>query len=407
MPRLLNVNSYHYRRGGSDAVYFDHAQLMQSRGWSNAFFSMKHANNVPSEWSRYFIDEIEFGNRYSFAQKVAMAGKVIYSFEAQRKLRELLQAFPADLAHLHCIYHHHSPSILATLAQAGIPAVMTAHDLKIACPAYKMLTDDGVCERCKDGSVLNVVQHRCVRDSLGASMLVAAETWVHRRLQSYRKYLKRIVVPSRFFLEKFVEWGWPAETFAHIPNFIDATRFTPRFEAGRYMLYFGRLAPEKGVATLMRAAKAAGVPLRIAGTGPEAESLIALQAQLQGDVEFLGFCSGDDLHALIAQSRCVVVPSEWYENAPLAVLESFALGKPVIGARIGGIPEMVIDDQTGWSYTSRSADELAAVLARVADPAFTPTLEATGRSARAFVEARYSPAAYAESMLGLYEDISR
>ena len=175
MTRLLNVNNYHYRRGGSEVVYLEHALMMEGRGFECGYFSMQHPRNEPTPWSRYFIDEIEFGHEYSLTEKLAMAGKVVWSFEARAKLARLLDAFPADIVHLHCIYHHHSPAILSLFSERGIPAVMTAHDLKIACPNYKMRTHDGPCERCRDGSVWNVVRHRCVQNSLAASAVVAVE----------------------------------------------------------------------------------------------------------------------------------------------------------------------------------------------------------------------------------------
>ena len=154
MPRLLNINNYHYRRGGSDVVYLEHASLLETQGWSNSFFSMHHPKNLATPWSKYFVEELEFGHDYSLLKKLGMAGKAVYSFEAQRKIRALLNEFQPDVAHLHCIYHHLSPSILPVLKSYGVPVVMTAHDLKIACPAYKMLNSTGVCERCNNGSVL-------------------------------------------------------------------------------------------------------------------------------------------------------------------------------------------------------------------------------------------------------------
>ena len=248
MARLLSANSYHYRRGGSDVVYLDHAALLTELGWENAFFSMHHPKNMETPWARYFVDELEFGNAYSVADKARMAMKVVYSMEARRKVLSLVADFKPDIAHLHCIYHHLSPSIIPALRGAGVPVVMTAHDLKIACPAYKMLNRTGVCERCKDGSLLNVVKYRCVRDSLAASAVVAVESMVHRGLDTYRKHLSAVVVPSRFFMNKFVEWGWPQDKFRYIPNYVDATRFEPDPSPGAYFLYFGRLALEKGVA---------------------------------------------------------------------------------------------------------------------------------------------------------------
>lgn len=404
MKKLLSINNYHYRRGGSDVVYLDHAALMEEQGWSNGFFSMHHPKNFETPWSKYFIDEIEFGHAYSLSQKLSMASKVVYSFEAQKKLKQLLQDYPADIAHLHCIYHHLSPSIISTLREAGIPVVMTAHDLKIACPAYKMLNDTGVCEKCKGGNLLNVVQHRCVRDSLAASAIVMVESTVHRMLNTYQGKLDKVVVPSRFFMEKFVEWGWSRDKFAYIPNYVDSTRFEPGYTPGDYFLYFGRLAPEKGVATLMRAVKAAGVKLKIAGTGPIEAELHALQKELGGDIEFLGYQSGATLHALIREARAMVLPSEWYENAPMSVLESFALGTPVIGANIGGIPEMVLDGQTGWTFASRDVIGLTELLARVAAmPA--ATMETTGRNARHHVSSHFNRAGYLQATLELYTSL--
>lgn len=401
MPRLLNINSYHYRRGGSDVVYLEHAALMESLGWSGAYYAMQHPKNLATPWSRFFIDELEFDHDYPPWRKLQMAGKVVYSFEAQRRLRQLLAEFPADIAHLHCIYHHHSPAILPVLREAGVPVVMTAHDLKIACPAYKMLNDGGVCERCRDGSVLNVLRHRCVRGSLAASGVVALESALHRRLDTYRRHLDRVVAPSRFFLEKFVEWGWPRERFVHIPNYVDAQAFRPEPTPGDYLLYFGRLAPEKGVATLLRAARRAGVALRIAGSGPSEAALKALHAELGGDVQFLGFRSGEQLHDLVRGCRAVVLPSEWYENAPMSVLESMALAKPVIGARIGGIPELIVEGHTGWTFDSGSVEQLAQRLGEVA-AAPDAALAAVGRAAREHVERHFHRRGYTEAMLALY-----
>ncbi|MBX3606145.1 MAG: glycosyltransferase family 4 protein [Piscinibacter sp.] len=404
MPRLLSINSYHYRRGGSDVVYLEHAALLEALGWSNAFYAMHHPQNLATPWSRFFIDELEFDHDYPAWRKLAMAGKVVYSFEAQRRLEALLAEYPADVAHLHCIYHHHSPSILPTLHAAGVPTVLTAHDLKIACPAYKMLNDGGICERCRDGSVLNVLRHRCVRGSLAASAVVAVESALHRRLDTWRRHVTRVVSPSRFFIDKFVEWGWPRERFVHIPNVVDAARFEAAPEPGGYLLYFGRLAVEKGVATLLRAAQAAGVPLKIAGTGPLAGELQALHAQIGGDVEFLGYRSGAALHDLVRGSRAVVLPSQWYENAPMSVLESMALGKPVLGARIGGIPELIVEGETGWTFESGSVAQLAERLREIAGSG-AAALAAMGRAARAHVEREFPRARYADAMLALYASL--
>lgn len=406
MPRLVSVNSYHYRRGGADAVYFDHAALLESLGWENAYFSMHHAENVDSQWSRYFVDEIDIGKPYPLGEKIVKATQVVYSWEARRRLRELLRDFPADVAHLHNIYHHQSPSILPVFAEFGVPVVMTAHDLKIACPNNKMLNDTGICERCRGGRFHNVVRHRCIHGSVAASAVVALEAVVHGLLGSYRRHVAGIVVPSRFYLEKFVEWGWPRERFRYIPNYVDAARFEPEFRPGDYLLYFGRLAAEKGVLTLVEAAARAGVRLVIAGTGPLQQALASRLESLAGrhQIEMVGFKSGQALHDLIRGARAVVLPSEWYENAPISVLEAFAMGKPVIGARIGGIPEPVREDESGWLFPSGDVDALATALATV-DALPAQVVADHGRRARAIVEAEFSRRRYVDETLALYREV--
>ncbi len=404
MPRLLNINSYHYRRGGADVVYFDHARLMGELGWENAYWAMHHPRNVPSEWSDYFVDEIEFGNSYSLPDRLIKASKVVWSFEAQRKLTRLLNEFKPDIAHLHNIYHHLSPSILSTLAQAGVPVVLTAHDLKLACPSYTMYTHGRVCERCKSGNYLNTIAQRCVQGSLAASAVVAVEAITHRWLRSYRRHVDTIVVPSRFFEQKFIEWGWPANKFAHIANWVDAGQFTPAFEPGEHFLYFGRIDATKGIETLIRASAQAGVALKIAGRGPLESSARELAQSLNHPVEFLGFRSGDDLHEQIRAARAVVLPAEWYENAPNSVLEAFAMGKPVIGSEIGGIPEMVQTGVNGWTFPAYDVRALSARLQAVAQMSDAAVAQ-LGRQARGFVLEQFSQDRYAAQMSALYESL--
>jgi glycosyltransferase involved in cell wall biosynthesis len=185
---------------------------------------------------------------------------------------------------------------------------------------------------------------------------------------------------------------------------VDASRFTPAFEPGAYFLYFGRLAPEKGVGTLLQAAARAGVALKIAGTGPQDAQLREQAAALGGRLSFVGFQSGEALHELVRGARAVVLPSEWYENAPMSVLESFALGKPVIGADIGGIPELIEPHSNGWVFPSGDALALADVLREVAA---LPAARITqmGRAARAHVSEHFHRAGYLEATLSLYAEL--
>ena len=401
VPTLLALNSYHYRRGGADVAYLDQSELFRRNGWEVASFSMNHPQNLPSPWQRYFVKEIEFGRKYSRLRMLENAAKSIYSVEAVAKVRALVRKVRPDVAHAHNIYHHLSPSVLGAVKGEGVPVFMTLHDLKLLCPARTMWSHGEICEACKGGRLRNVVARRCMKGSLALSSLIYVESSVHQGLRTYQRNVDKLIAPSQFVLGKFLEWGWPAEQLVHIPNFVDAARFTPNFSAGRAFLYFGRLSDEKGLTTLVKAAALARAPLWLVGSGPEEQGLRSLAESLGADVTFYGFKTDDALWNLVRAARVVVVPSECYENAPMSILEAYSLGKPVIGARIGGIPEMVRDEETGCLFESQNVDELARVLDRVAGVA-DAIIERWGAQARRWIEQEYSSARYYERLVDLY-----
>ena len=403
MATLLSINNYYYYRGGAETIFLEHNRLFAERGWRVVPFCMTHPLNMATEWSEHFVDEIEFGSDYTLGQKLARVPKVIYSFEARRKLGRLLKLVQPDVCHAHNLYNHISPSILGLLHDRGIPTVITLHDLKIACPAYNMLSHDGICERCKRG-VYHVVANRCVKGSAALSAVVMVEAIVHKLLGSYRRNVDRFVVPSRFYIRKLTEWGMPESAFTHVPNFVNAVAFEPRFAAGTSFLYFGRLSREKGLLTLVKAAAAAKCALTIVGTGPQLDELQALARQLGTPVRFVGYLKGAPLHEEIRNARAVVLPSEWYENAPMTVLESYALGKPVIGARIGGIPELIREGETGVSFESGQVESLSAALEHFVALSDASVAE-MGLKARQWVEADFSAERYRQRILATYADL--
>jgi glycosyltransferase involved in cell wall biosynthesis len=401
MPNLLSINNYYYRRGGAEVVFLEHNRLFEAVDWQVVPFSMQHAKNLPSQWSPYFIDEIEFGQNYTTLQKARNALKITYSLEARSKLRALLQHVRPDVAHAHNVYHHISPSFFSLLKAESIPTVLTLHDLKLACPAYKMLTHDGICERCKGGALWNVVSNKCVKNSTMLSAVIFMESMTQRLLGSYSKNVDKFVVPSLFYLEKLVEWGWPRERFVHIPNFVDVTTHTPDSNVGKAFIFFGRLGPEKGLKTLIAAAAKSKQPVWIVGTGPEEDDLKKLALNTNADVQFFGYKTGHDLHELIRRSRAMVLPSEWYENAPMSVMESYALGRPAIGANIGGIPELIRIGETGDVFESGNADALAEAMSRFA--AYPDSqIAAMGQAGRVWMEQEYTAERYRDRMRELY-----
>lgn len=401
MSTLLAINNYHYRRGGADVVYLDQSELFRRNGWEVASFSMTHPQNLPSPWASYFVKEIEFGGDYSRLRVLENSVKSIYSLEAAAKVRALVRKVRPDIAHAHNVYHHLSPSVLGAVKAEGVPTFMTLHDLKLLCPARTMWSHGQICEACKGGRLRNVVKRRCMKSSLALSTLIYVESTLHQSLRTYQRNVDKLIAPSKFVLGKFLEWGWSAQQLVHIPNFVDLTRFVPNFSAGRAFLYFGRLSDEKGLMTLVKAAALAHVPLWLVGSGPEEQRLRALAASLGAEVSFFGFKTDDALWNIVREARAVVLPSECYENAPMSILEAYAVGKPVIGARVGGIPEMVRDDETGCLFESKNVDELARVLERVAGLE-DAVIERWGKQARDWIAREYSSARYYERLVDLY-----
>jgi len=401
---LLAVNNYYYRRGGAEVLFLEHNRMFESIGWQVVPFAMRHAKNLPSPWSDYFPDEIEFGADYGLAGNLARAARVIYSMQARQRMRRLLDNVRPQIAHIHNIYHHLSPAFLPLLREREIPAVMTVHDLKLACPAYTMMSGGQPCERCRGGKLYNVAVHRCLKGSLALSSLVMAESYLHRLLGSYEKNIDRFIVPSRFLLEKLVQWGWARERFAYIPNFVEIDRFRPDGAPGRRFVYCGGLIDIKGVATLVRAAALARQPLTIVGSGPEETRLRALSEASGADIVFTGHLPKDRVTAVLQEARAVVVPSECHENAPLALLEAYAAGRPVIGSRIAGIPELVREDETGALYPAGDAEALAQTLTRFAQWPDV-RISAMGAAGRTWVERDFNAAIYLERQLSLYDSL--
>jgi len=404
--KLLSINNYYYPRGGAEVLFLEQNRMLENAGWQVVPFSMRHRDNLPTPWDQYFPDEIEFGRDYGVAGKLLRAARVVYSMQARERMSELLSVFRPRLAHVHNIYHHLSPSILPLLRDRGIPVVMTVHDLKLACPAYTMMRGNQPCESCRGGKIHNVLVNKCIKGSVALSGLVMLETALHQLSRIYETGIARFVVPSRFVLETLVRWGWRREAFVYVPNFIDIERFRPGSPIGRRFVYCGRLDDLKGVGTLLRAAALARQPVTFVGRGPAEERLRKLGDELNADVTFTGHLTKEALLDVISSARAVVVPSECNENAPLSLLEAYATGRPVIGADIAGIPELIREGETGSLFPVGNVEALAARLESFAQ-APDDRLAEMGKAGRRWVEQDFNPTIYRERLLDLYGTVTR
>ncbi|MDP6528319.1 MAG: glycosyltransferase [Gemmatimonadota bacterium] len=401
--RILLVNKFFYAKGGAERVLFDLLEEYEHAGHETVHFSMQHSRNRPSPWAEFFVEEVDYES-VGLLGSVRGALRAVHHRKAAARIADLCRSARPTVAHVHNFHHQLSPSILDALRGAGVPVVHTVHDYKLACPNYLLYTNGDVCERCAPGSYFPAVRHRCVRSSLTASVVAWGEMMRAHRTGSVRDGVAAFACPSRFMAEKIHGAGYPRDRIQVVPNGVDPSAFVPASAPGEGFLYAGRLSREKGLDTLLRAVSRSGVSLTIAGTGPEEDRLRASAAANGLDVHFTGRLTRDDLVARMRASRAVVLPSEWYENGPVSVLEAFASGVGVIGADTGGIPEMVRPHKTGLLFPPGDSDALAESMSALeSDPDLAFEM---GRNARCVVEEEFSLGRQVRTMLDLLQEVS-
>jgi glycosyltransferase involved in cell wall biosynthesis len=355
--KIVLANNYYYLRGGSERVFLDEMEILKKYGHEVAPFSRCFDKNYNAIYSEYFAPPIEYENA-SFLEKVRASFKLIYSFETKNSFGKLLSCFTPELVHAHNIYGRLTSSIVDEAKKHDVPVVMTLHDYKLICPSYLMLDDGMVCEGCLDGSFYKCALNRCHKGSFSSSVIYTLEAYFNRLFKKY-EHVSYFISPSRFLLNKLIEAGMPRKKMIHIPNFLDVDNFQDSYKNNGSILFVGRLSREKGVRTLLRAVKGLEIPVRIVGEGPLGEEFKAFtKTEGMGNVKFEGYKSGDELKEAFRDASFLVFPSEWYENAPMTILEAFAYGKPVIGSRIGGIPEMIVEGETGLLFQTGDHLEL-------------------------------------------------
>jgi len=353
--RILQVNQYYYPRGGADKYFLDLAAALEAAGEEVAVFAMDHPKNLATPWNKYFVSYLSF-NQGKLGDKLRTPGRVIYSLETKRKFTKLIKYFRPNIIHIHNIYHHLSPSLLDVAARFKIPVVMHLHDYKLICPNHALFTKGAYCEQCRGGRYGRCLKNRCIKGSLSGSALAAIEMYLHHDvLKIYEHRITRFIAPSRFMKETAVRFGQDGGKIDVIYNSFDPSTLTIHPENKKtnredFFLYFGRLSEEKGLMTLIKAAKISGLKIKLAGEGPAKKELQALAEAQRAPVEFLGFKTGQELANLIREAQAVIIPSIWAENMPLSLLETLGAGQIAIVSRVGGLPEIITDERNGWLF---------------------------------------------------------
>ena len=408
--RVIQVNKYHYLKGGAERYYLDVSDALRARGFEVDHLAMAHARNESAGPRDRFVEEVDYRGELGLLQKIRHGARSIWNGEAASQARQLAQDASGRpvVAHLHNIYHQLSPSIVAAFAGQSVPIVQTLHDYKLVCPAYLLMTEGEICERCRGGRYFEAVRHRCLLESRAASAVGMVEAYLHGAMGTYGK-IARFLCPSRFMLEKVASFGIAPDRLVHLPYLVHADRYRPAEQRDpKVAVYVGRLSREKGIATLIEAMSRlpeGRLELRILGEGPIRERLEEkVRSECPNRVHFLGFQSGERLHETIRTAGFAIVPSEWYENLPFAVLEPFALGTPVVGARIGGIPELVRDGETGRLHESGDADSLAQALLWMTSS--QADLKTMGTNARKSIERDHAVGPHIDRLLRIYEEVA-
>jgi glycosyltransferase involved in cell wall biosynthesis len=407
--KVILAHKFFHLVGGTEVYFQNLADILQAHGHKTVPFAMQDPRNPESEFSKYFVSPLDF-SKGTVLGKIPELGKIVsrslYSFEARKKVGALIRDQQPDIAHLQAIENHISPSIIDEFKKHGIPIVQSVNMYKHVCASYRLyLTDrQEICERCRGGHHYHAVLTRCLKGSLVASTLAALEMYLHQSIMRIYHRIDRFIVPNAFMEDKLVEAGYDRSKMIRLRNPFQVSQVLPAREPGDFILYFGRIEPEKGVLPLVKAmGKLPSHRLVVVGDGSQ---LPACRKWANdngvGNIEFAGPKWGDELLPYLSDCSLVVVPSIWNEPSPYVIYQSLAMGKPIVGSRVGGIPDL-ITPETGILAEPGNVDDLAEKIDKLNSD--KGALRSMGQNARVWAEQNLSPENYYERIMETYEDI--
>lgn len=368
--KILLIDVYNFNKGGAETVCFNTGKMLEDYGHEVIYFTLKWNKNLPSPFEKYFPESKE--TRKGLFRQVINLRNYFYYPDAAKKLEQLILDERPEIAHIHLMWGQISPSIFPVLKKYHIPIIFTVHDYRMICPAYSFKNGKGkVCEACSGKYFYRCFTHKCTKGSYFLSIFMAAEMYFRNKYFNPNKYIDGLLYVSNFARKKHEQY-MPA--FKNKPNivlhnFSNSITDSKKSVLDKYFLFLGRLSEEKGIITLMKAIKEnPEARLKIVGAGPLEHKLKEFKSQNGlNNIEFLGYKSGKELIELKQKAYFTVVPSEWYENNPMAIIESYAEGVPVIGSNIGGIPEIINEEKTGYIFTPQDYKELSQLIKKASN----------------------------------------
>lgn len=408
--KIALVNYRYFISGGPERYLFNIKEVLEGCGHDVSVFSIKNSKNQPSPYEKYFLDSVDDEEYFADTKKslstvVKSFTRMFYSPEARRKFRQFLEDVRPDVVYILQYHNKISPSILDAARSMNIPVVHRISDFQYMCPnALFFNARTGVCEDCLKGKRLSCIRNKCVLDSTVYSAIKASAKLLHDAMHVTRR-IDAFVVPSTLTLGKLAEYGIPADKLNHIPTFFNLKADMPEPRYGDAFVYVGRIARQKGLKTLIDAF--AGTPYRLqiigfADDGYDKE----LQQSPEGsspNIEWLGRKDFGEISQYLADCRATIVPSEWYDNFPNSILESFAFSKPVIATDFGSLTDLVVDGVTGLTFKYGDSFDLRAKVAVLNDDA--DLARRLGQNAFKAIETTYSPERHYESLMKVFENV--
>jgi glycosyltransferase involved in cell wall biosynthesis len=350
--RILEINKFNHVRGGADKHFMDLVNMLRDNRNEVAVFAMDHPENISSEWSKYFVSNVDYENG-SALNKVKGVLRIFWSFEAHRNIGKLLDEFQPEIVHIHNVYHQISPSILSAIKKRKIPVAMTVHDWKLICPNYLLNCGGKLCEKCISGKYWHCLKNKCVKKSYIKSLISVLEMYFHRALRVYEKNVDLYIAPSQFVKDNLMKAGFAESKIKVLPHFARAIDVEYQQDAKKndYALYLGRVSKEKNVDELIEIFK--DLPATLILAGNKDENFVIPE---MSNINYVGFKSENETEKLIQSSQFVVSASRLPETFGLIALEAIANKKPFIGYKTGAYGEIVQNEVNG--YLAESKEEL-------------------------------------------------
>jgi glycosyltransferase involved in cell wall biosynthesis len=408
--RILFVTKHYYPGAGDRTYMFALEKLLREHDHDIGYFAMSDDSNIASPFSGYFIDNInytELRKNINILTGMKVVARALYSSESAKKIKSLINDFQPDIVHIQHLDTHITYSILPAIRKCGIPIIWSLHIYAPLCINYNLINENTgqICEACRKKKFYKAAVNRCKRGNLLSSFMGTLVQYFNY-LWGFIDHVDVFLCPSKFVRNLFIDWGFDPQKLVLLPNFTYCDDITPRYGGNGYGLYIGRMVPEKGAAILLSSLEDIDIPFKFIGDGPLLEDL-KQRADMPGlnNIEFLGFKTGEEFRKIVSNSNFVVIPSQWHEVFGLVILEAYAHGKPVIGSRAGGIPELIDDGETGYLFDTRDDRSLSNKIRMISnDPD-----EATrmGKNAREKINDLLNPSLHYAKLMEVYSSISK